>query len=205
MKNYLSDIFRMYDGKCSLLSIWLEDNAADHLWGMGVMPAYSLEPYSCELQGHQPGKMLSRKISSPSVNKQKYFLDVNGNIIGEVRYSKFLDRKKEWIVYRKFYLKKENEIIGLIFGSSLEKNDDAGLSNVVLVKLENEKVVSSFFYSYDDKFSEKKYLYKENGIINIEQRMWLDTYIEHYFTIETSPVLMINENTNNGIVRIYPS
>ena len=75
----------------------------------------------------------------------------------------------------------------------------------MLVKLENEKVVSSFFYSYDDKFTEKKYIYKENGIINIEQRMWLDTYIEHYFTIETSPVLMINENTNNGIVRIYPS
>ncbi|HCT3785949.1 TPA: hypothetical protein OTT33_003686 [Proteus mirabilis] len=205
MKNYLSDIFKKYNGKCSELNIWLENNTADQLWGMGVMPAYSLEPYSCELQGNQPGRMLSGKFLSPSVNKQKYFLDVNGDIIGEVRYAKYLDKKKEWIVYRKFYLKRENEIIGLIFGSSLEKHDDASLSNVVLVKLESGKVVSSFFYSYDDKFSEKKYLYKDNKIINIEQRMWLDTYIEHYFTIETSPMLIINEKIDNGIIRIYPN
>ncbi len=35
--------------------------------------------------------------------------------------------------------------------------------------------------------------------------MWLDTYIEHYFTIETSPMLIINEKIDNGIIRIYPS
>lgn len=52
---------------------------------------------------------------------------------------------------------------------------------------------------------QKKYLYKDNKIINIEQRMWLDTYIEHYFTIETSPMLIINEKIDNGIIRIYPN
>ena len=51
----------------------------------------------------------------------------------------------------------------------------------------------------------KKYLYKDNKIISIEQRMWLDTYIEHYFTIETSPMLIINEKIDNGIIRIYPN
>lgn len=51
----------------------------------------------------------------------------------------------------------------------------------------------------------RKYLYKDNKIINIEQRMWLDTYIEHYFIIETSPMLIINEKIDNGIIRIYPN
>lgn len=204
MKKYLNDIFNEYRGKYPELKVWLRDNAVERLWGVGVMPAYSLEPYSCELQGCQPGKMLIKKESSPAVNRQNYFLDVNNNIIGELRYSKFMERKKKWIVYRKFYLRKNNEIIGLIFGSVLENKDDASLNNVTLVKLDSNKITSSYLYSYDDKFSEKKYLYRDNVITNIEHRMWLDTYIEHYYTIEIKPTFRIAENTPEGTIMIYP-
>ena len=58
IKYYLIDIFNEYKSKYPELKIWLSDNAVSQSWGMGVLPAYSLEPYNCELLGYKPGRML---------------------------------------------------------------------------------------------------------------------------------------------------
>ena len=205
IKYYLIDIFNEYKSKYPELKIWLSDNAVSQSWGMGIMPAYSLEPYSCELLGSKSGRMLKKKDCSPAVNRHKYFMDINNNIIGEISYAKFSNLKKEWLVYRKFYFRQDNEIIGLIFGATLESKDDANLNHVILVKLDDGIITDSYSYSYDNRFAAKKYLYKDNVITNIEQRMWLSTYIERYYNIETEPTLKITENTPKGFIQIYPS
>ena len=61
IKYYLIDIFNEYKSKYPELKIWLSDNAVSQSWGMGVLPAYSLEPYNCELLGYKPGRMLKKK------------------------------------------------------------------------------------------------------------------------------------------------
>ena len=205
MKDYLIDIFNEYKSKYSELKIWLSDNAVSQSWGMGVLSAYSLQPYRCELLGYKPGRMLKKKDCSPAVHRQRYFMDINNNIIGVVRYAKFVDVHKEWIVYREFYFRKDNEVIGLIFGSAFENKDDANLNKVVLVKLDDGIITDSYTYSYDNRFAARRYLYKDNVITNIEERLWLGTYIEHYYNIETEPTLKITENTPKGLIQIYPS
>ena len=205
MKDYLIDIFNEYKSKYPELKIWLSDNAVSQSWGMGVMPAYSLEPYNCELLGYKSGRMLKKKDCSPAVNRHKYFMDINNNIIGEISYAKFSNLKKEWLVYRKFYFRQDNEIIGLIFGATLESKDDANLNHVILVKLDDGIITDSYSYSYDNRFAARRYLYKDNVITNIEERLWLGTYIERYYNIETEPTLKITENTPKGLIQIYPS
>ena len=205
MKDYLIEIFNEYKSKYPELKIWLSDNAVSQSWGMGVLSAYSLEPYNCELLGYKPGRMLKKKDCSPAVHRHRYFMDINNNIIGEVRYAKFSNLKKKWLVYRKFYFIKDNEIIGLIFGATLESKDDANLNHVILVKLDGGIITDSYTYSDDNNFSARRYLYKDNVITNIEERLWLSTYIEHYYNIETEPTLKITENTPEGLVQIYPS
>ena len=204
VKDYLIDIFNEYKSKYPELKIWLSDNAVSQSWGMGVMPAYSLEPYNCELLGYKSGRMLKKKDCSPAVNRHKYFMDINNNIIGEISYAKFSNLKKEWLVYRKFYFRQDNEIIGLIFGATLESKDDANLNHVILVKLDDGIITDSYSYSYDNRFAARRYLYKDNVITNIEERLWLGTYIERYYNIETEPTLKITENTPEGLVQIYP-
>ena len=204
MKDYLIDIFNEYKSKYPELKIWLSDKAVSQSWGMGVMPAYSLEPYRSELLGYKPGRMLKKKDCSPAVRRQRYFMDINNNIFGEISYAKFSNLKKEWLVYRKFYFRQDNEIIGLIFGATLESKDDANLNHVILVKLDDGIITDSYFYSYDNRFAARRYLYKDNVITNIEERLWLSTYIEHYYNIETEPTLKITENTPEGLVQIYP-
>ena len=205
MKDYLIEIFNEYKSKYPELKIWLSDNAVSQSWGMGVMPAYSLEPYNCELLGYKSGRMLKKKDCSPAVNRHKYFMDINNNIIGEISYAKFSNLKKEWLVYRKFYFRQDNEIIGLIFGATLESKDDANLNHVILVKLDDGIITDSYSYSDDNRFAARRYLYKDNVITNIEERLWLGTYIEHYYNIETEPTLKITENTPEGLVQIYPN
>ena len=205
IKDYLIDIFNEYKSKYPELKIWLSDNAVSQSWGMGVLSAYSLEPYNCELLGYKPGRMLKKKDCSPAVNRHKYFMDINNNIIGIVIYADFVDVHKEWIVYREFYFRKDNEVIGLIFGSALENKDNANLNHVILVKLDDGIITDSYTYSDDNNFSARRYLYKDDVITNIEQRMWLSTYIERYYNIETEPTLKITENTPKGLIQIYPS
>ena len=204
IKDYLIEIFNEYKSKYPELKIWLSDNTVSQSWGMGVLSAYSLEPYNCELLGYKPGRMLKKKDCSPAVNRHKYFMDINNNIIGIVIYADFVDVHKEWIVYREFYFRKDNEVIGLIFGSALENKDNANLNHVILVKLDDGIITDSYTYSDDNNFSARRYLYKDNVITNIEQRMWLSTYIERYYNIETEPTLKITENTPEGLVQIYP-
>ena len=204
IKDYLIDIFNEYKSKYPELKIWLSDSAVSQSWGMGVLSAYSLEPYNCELLGYKPGRMLKKKDCSPAVHRHKYFMDINNNIIGEISYAKFSNLKKEWLVYRKFYFRQDNEIIGLIFGATLESKDDANLNHVILVKLDGGIITDSYSYSDDNNFSARRYLYKDNVITNIEERLWLGTYIEHYYNIETEPTLKITENTPEGLVQIYP-
>ena len=205
IKDYLIDIFNEYKSKYPELKIWLSDNAVSQSWGMGIMPAYSLEPYSCELLGSKSGRMLKKKDCSPAVNRHKYFMDINNNIIGIVIYADFVDVHKEWIVYREFYFRKDNEVIGLIFGSALENKDNANLNRVILVKLDGDIITDSYTYSDDNRFSARRYLYKDNVITNIEERLWLGTYIERYYNIETEPTLKITENTSKGLIQIYPN
>ena len=132
-------------------------------------------------------------------------MDINNNIIGIVIYADFVDVHKEWIVYREFYFRKDNEVIGLIFGSALENKDNANLNHVILVKLDGDIITDSYTYSDDNRFSARRYLYKDNVITNIEERLWLGTYIERYYNIETEPTLKITENTSKGLIQIYPS
>ena len=205
IKDYLIDIFNEYKSKYPELKIWLSDSAVSQSWGMGVLSAYSLEPYNCELLGYKPGRMLKKKDCSPAAHRQRYFMDINNNIIGEISYAKFSNLKKEWLVYRKFYFRQDNEIIGLIFGATLESKDDANLNHVILVKLDGGIITDSYSYSDDNNFSARRYLYKDNVITNIEERLWLGTYIERYYNIETEPTLKITENTPKGLIQIYPS
>lgn len=205
MKDFLLEKYNEYNNKYSELKVWLNDNAVDELWGMGIMPAYSIEPYSTELLGSSPGKMLRKKQSIPAKNRQKYFLDSSHNIIGELRYAQFIEEKKEWIIYRNFYLRNDKQIIGLVFCSALESSNDTTLNQVILVKLEENKVTNSYSYSFDKRFSERKYLYNNGNISDIEEKLWLNNiYIEHFYTIDSIDPLHIIEKAQSEIIQIYP-
>jgi len=204
MNDLLSEKYHEYKKNYSNLKEWLADSAIEEFWGVGTIPAYSLEPYSSELQGNTPGKILGKKKYSPAKNRQKLFLDSNGDIIGEIRYSKFIERKNDWIVYRSFYLRSENEVIGLIFGSALENKDDAILNKIILVELDGGIIKKSYSHSYDNKKSERSYIYNDNIITNIEERVWLNKYVEHFYSIEKIEPLKIVEKVQSEVIPIYP-
>ncbi|MGG8166910.1 hypothetical protein PGO42_09105 [Klebsiella aerogenes] len=205
MKDYLKKLHEDYNGKYSELIEQMNRDNVTCRWGYGVMPAFSIEPYVSELLGYKPGRMLKNN-STPGVNKQCYYTDKQNRIIEAITYVSHRKKNNEWVVYRSFYIYHENNIIGLLYSSTSEKSKDAGLNKIIFVNIENELAKNKYTFMYDGEYSETDYVYNNDKIIKIYQRVWSSFYFERNYIIKSNDPLIINESLENGgNVRIYPT
>ncbi|WP_423060367.1 hypothetical protein [Citrobacter portucalensis] len=144
--------------------------------------------------------------SSPGVNKQYYYMDEQNRIIEEITYASHRKKDDEWIVYRDFYIYHENNVTGLFYGSTFENSKAAGLNKIIFMNIENELAKNKYAFMYDGEYSETDYIYNNDKLIKIYQRVWSSFYFERNYMIESNDPLIINESLENGgNVRIYPT
>lgn len=152
-------------------------------WASGIMDAYSIEPYHAELNDCVPGKML-KGTSEKKKDRQCYFLDKSGNIISKIRYAKYIKIKNQWIVYRSFFINYPDHIIEYVYSSTFENTFDASLSFINILAKENNKPVSFYTLSDNHEYTESHYTYKNEIIISIHQKLWVNTYIERNYKVD---------------------
>ncbi|EOL9140044.1 hypothetical protein ACM94A_002672 [Enterobacter hormaechei] len=205
MKDYLKKLHEDYNGKYSELIEQMDREKATCRWGYGVMSAFSIDPYASELLGYKPGRMLKNN-SSPGVNKQCYYMDEQNRIIEEITYASHRKKDDEWIVYRDFYIYHQDNIIGLFYGSTFENSKDSGLNKIIFMNFKNGLAKNKYTFMYDGEYSETDYIYNNDKLIKIYQRVWSSFYFERNYIIASNDPLIINESLENGgNIRIYPT
>lgn len=205
MKDFLKKSHEDYNGKYSELIEQMDREKTACRWGYGVMPAFSVDPYASELLGYKPGRML-KKISTPGINKQCYYMDEQGRIIERITYASHRKKDNEWVVYRDFYIYHENDILCLLYGSTSENSKYTRLSKIIFMNIEGEFVKNKYTFMSDGEYSEMDYIYKNDKIIKIYQRVWSVFYFERNYLIESNDPLVINEYVEKGEnIRIYPT
>lgn len=205
MKDFLKSLYEDYNGKYSELIDQMNRERTTCRWGYGVMPAFSIEPYASELLGYKPGRMLKNN-STPGVNKQCYYVDEQNRIIEEITYASHRKKDNEWIVYRNFYIYRENTILGLLYSSAFENSKNTGLNKIIFINIENKLIKNKYTFMYDGEYSEVDYIYNNDKIIKIYQRVWSSFYFERTCLIESNDPLIINEYLGNSrSIRIYPT
>lgn len=205
MKDFLKNLYEEYNGKYSELIDQMNREKVACRWGYGVLPAFSIDPYAFELLGYKRGRML-KKNSSPGMNKQCYYVDKQNRIIEEIIYASYREKRNEWLVYRGFYIYNENSILGLLYGSAFENSLDVGLNKLIWMSIEDGLIKKKYTFIYDGEYSEVDYVYNDNAITKVNQKVWSAFYFERNYIIESSDPLVINECLENGEnIRIYPT
>ena len=204
LKDYLTQLLADNRHKYPEFLDWVENTTQTTVWGMGVMSAYSTGPYACELQGSKPGRFL-KKPSEPGDNRQCYFLDSNGKIICELKYAKHLPKKGRWIVYRSFFLHKDEQIIEYSFDSELDGSREADLICVTLTSLADEHVVSRHSLYTQGQYIETTYGLLHDETRSITQKIWADTYTQReYEVVDHDKHPTIYELVDSKKIKIYP-
>lgn len=204
MRNFLSKLLSENSRSYSCFLSWVSETAVSTIWGIGVMPAYSVKPYACELQGSKPGRFLKMQ-STPHVNRQCYFLDGSGNFIEELRYAKHLPRRNKWIVYRTFYQYEGDSVIEYSFDSEMDDSLDASLNYVSITKFSAGDAISSHTLYAKGTYIEENYERIGSAKTHITQKIWGEIYIvREYEVTGVDKDLSIFEVTNQGLIRIYP-
>lgn len=180
-----------------------EKNTHTTVWGMGVLPAYSPEPYVYELQGSKRGKFL-KKTAEPARHRHYYLKDSHDNIISTVSFAKFIPAKKQWIVYRNFYEYFDDHIIEYAFDSTFENSPEASINAVQLTKFKEGRAFVKYAIYGEEVYVETSYL-PESGEVNLirEVRHELTT-TERTYLIEQHEGLTIIEITDEERIQIYP-
>lgn len=205
MKDFLMSLYEDYNGKYSELIEQMSREKMACRWGYGVLPAFSIDPYAFELLGYKRGRML-KKNSNPGLNKQCYYVDKQNRIIEEIIYASYREKRNEWLTYRNFYIYNENSILGLLYHSTFENSLDAGLNKVIWMSIEGGLINKKYTFTYDGEYSEVDYIYNDNGITQVNKRVWSSFYFERNYIIESSDPLIINERLEDGKnIRIYPT
>ena len=205
MKDFLYARLNEYKDKYSELISSMEKNYKTTIWGMGIMPSYSPAPYMSELQGCKPGRFL-KKDSEPAKNRQCYFLNKDNKIIGELKFAKYVTIKKQWIVYRKFFLHEADQILELTFGSELNGNLEANLDSVSLIKFLNDKATGHYCLNNTGEYFETLYRYNADKITSITEKIWRSTFTERFYEINHAgdSLTIFEILTDNSKLKIYP-
>lgn len=205
MKELLQSLLNEYKEKYAELIDFTEDHQQSKIWGMGIMPSYNPAPYTCELQGSKPGRLL-KKPCDPAKDRQCYFLDENKKIIGEIAYAKYVKIKKQWIVYRNFFINKPNAIIELKFSSALEGDFEANLDSASITTYDDNGTNGNFSLLNTGEYFETSYTYKNNKIISITEKIWREVYTERSYDVNYSGdnAVLFELLSNGSRYKIYP-
>ena len=205
MKDFLYARLNEYKDKYSDLISSVEINYKTTIWGMGIMPSYSPAPYISELEGCKPGRFL-KKDSEPAKNRQCYFLDKDKKIIAELKFAKYVTIKKQWIVYRKFFLHETDNILEITFGSELDGNLEANLDSVSLIKFMDGRAIGHYCLNNTGEYFETLYKYNDDKVTFITEKIWRNTFTERFYEINhTDDCLTIFEVlTDSRKLKIYP-
>jgi hypothetical protein len=205
MKDFLHSLLSDYKDKYSELISTVEHAHKTKQWGIGIMPSYNPAPYTCELQGCKPGRLL-KKDCELAKDRQCYFFDDHKKIIGEVQYVKHVKLKNQWIVYRRFFLNKPDSIIALTFGSDFEDGIEANLDSVAITTFEVDRATAHYSLHNTGESSETLYQYKAEKIASIIENIWRETHtVRVYEILHTESDLTILEVlTDNNKIVIYP-
>ena len=186
----------------------VERESVSTQWGSGVMPAYDLLPYSSELLGRKAGRIL-KKESEPGRNKQCYYLDNFGKIISEIEYAEYNSRETAWLIYRRFFIYSSDHAIEFAFSSVLETDVEADLNFVKWVKIENSKIISSYFLNRFGEYTELEYSYSVSEVSSIVQKSWMTDEVIAVRVFELAHVdgvVIITEAFPDGsMLRVFPS
>ncbi|MED9474532.1 hypothetical protein RCN37_13650, partial [Escherichia ruysiae] len=80
------------------------------------------------------------------------------------------------------------------------------LNKIIFINIENKLIKNKYTFMYDGEYSEVDYIYNNDKIIKIYQRVWSSFYFERTYLIESNDPLIINEYLGNGgNIRIYPT
>ncbi|MFL1490110.1 hypothetical protein [Pseudomonas antarctica] len=205
MKNLLLSLLDEYTDKYPELISFVAHAHKAKQWGMGIMPSYNPAPYTCELQGCKPGRLL-KKDCEPAKDRQCYFFDEHKKIIGEVQYAKHVKLKNQWIVYRRFFLNKPDSIIALTFGSDFEGSMEANLDSVAITTFELERATAHYSLLNTGEHVETLYQYTAEKVTSITENIWRETFTTRaYELLHTESNLTIFEVLpNNNKIIIYP-
>lgn len=204
MKEYLARLMFENRGRYPDFLDWVERSARSELWGIGIMSAYSVTPYACELQGSKPGRFL-KKPSEPGVNRQRYFLDDSQRIIAELKYAKYLPKKGRWITYRNFFQHENETVIEYGFDSEIDGSRVADLTCVSITNFTAGSVTESCALYANGNYIETNFHTIGDKEIHIAQKIWADTYTEReYEVVNRDEVVIVTELVGEKKVRIYP-
>ncbi|ROM47907.1 hypothetical protein BK648_14080 [Pseudomonas poae] len=183
MKDLLLSLLDEYKDKYSELIFFVEHAYKTKQWGMGIMPSYNPAPYTCELQGCKPGRLL-KKDCEPAKDRQCYFFDEHKKIIGEIQYAKHVKFKNQWIIYRRFFLNKPDSIIELIFGSDLEGGREANLDSVAITVFELDQATAHYSLLNTGEYFETLYQYRAKKIASVTENIWRETFTTRHYEIQ---------------------
>lgn len=208
MKRILEELFDSNKYKYSFHLKVVKENSVSTQWSTGVMPAYDLLPYSSELLGRKAGRIL-KKESEPGRNKQFYYLDKFGKIIGEIEYAEYISREAAWLIYRRFFIYSSDHAIEFAFSSVMETDVEADLNFVKWVKIENSKIISSYFLNRFGEYTELEYSYSVNEVSSIIQKSWMTDEVIAVRVFELAHVdgaVIITEALPDGsMLRVFPN
>lgn len=201
MKDYLKKLAR--EVSYAALIERAEKNSQATVWGMGVLMAYSPEPYAYEIQGLKRGRFL-KKMAEPARHRHYYLKDSQGRIISAVSYAKFISAKSQWIVCRSFYEYLDDQVIEYAFSGAFESNMDANINAVELTRFKEGRASLKCAICGDDVYVETSYL-PESGEINLIREIRHEfTTTERVYLIERHEGLSIIEITDGKHIKIYP-
>lgn len=205
MKGLLLSLLNEYENKYPELIALAEHTHKTKKWGMGIMPSYNPAPYTCELQGCKPGRLLEKN-TEPAKDRYCYLLDENENFIAEIQYATHVKFKNQWIVYRRFFLNEPGRIIELTFGSNFEGSTDANLDSISITTLINNHPAAHYSLLSTGEYFETIYKYDADAISSVTENIWRETFTaRHYEINSTNNNLTIFERfPDNSKLPIYP-
>lgn len=178
-------------------------------WAMGAVGPYSLEPYSCELLGFAPGKILknSSKPSKPSKNRHRYFLDRESRVIRAIAYDFQTEKSNEWSHSDEFFVYYTNHTIEFKFNSVPESARSARLQRLTYAATNMGAITNTFSLTRSDEYVETDYVYKGDKVVHITQRMWYESLFVRNFDLkhEGDRVTVIEQKADGSFNQIYPA
>lgn len=185
---------------------WAKREAKSEQWAMGSVGPFSLEPYSCEVMGITPGKILKAP-SKPAKNRHRYLLDQDLNVIRASAFNFQVDQSNEWSHSDEFFFRSPDHILGFGFNSVPESATSARLQRLTYARTETGKVLKTFSLNRVDEYVETDYEYKDDKVVSIKQRMWYEVLFERNFVLkhDGDHITILERFADGSFRQIYPA